>query len=109
MRLSKFDIMRWEKLLKNADGTKGKHFDLDEVEEAAKHLGIRFDEYSEKELCVTMNMLYSDLCEVNRSLVSSDKEAQYYAKLAQAWLEDDDGPKPSEKLALYFYCIADDE
>jgi hypothetical protein len=23
--------------------------------------------------------------------------------------EDDDGPEPSEKLALYYYCIAEDE
>lgn len=107
--LTKFDIARWSKMLKNADGTTGKHFDMREVEEAAHHLGIRFDEYSEKEFCMAMNMLYSDLCEVNRAYISPDKEAQYYAKCAQAWLEDDDGPAPSEKLALYFYCISDDE
>lgn len=102
------DISHWEKKLRNADGTHGKHFDMKQVEDVADKLGIRFDEYSEKEFCMTMNMLYSDLCEVNRAYVSPDKEAHYYGKLAQAWLEDDDGPAPSEKLALYFYCIADE-
>ena len=109
VNLSKSDIKYWEKNLKNADGTRGPHFSKEVVMESADKLGIRFDEYSEKEFCATMNMLYSDLCEVNRSMVSPDKEAHYYAKLAQAWLEDDDGPEGSEKLALYFYCIADDE
>lgn len=108
-RLSNADIMHWEKKLRNADGTRGKHFDMHHVEEAASKLGIRFDEYSEKEFCMAMNMLYSDLCEVCRAHVSPEKEAQYYAKMAQAWLEDDDGPPPSEKLALYYYCIVDED
>ena len=27
----------------------------------------------------------------------------------KAWLEDEDGPPPAEKLALYYYCIADED
>lgn len=107
LRLSNKEIVDWEHRLKNADGTKGKHFEMHEVMQAAEKLGIRFDEFSEKELCMTMNMLYSDLCEVCRANVSPDKEALHYAKMAQAWLEDDDGPSGPEKLALYFHCIAD--
>ena len=108
-RLMNHDLMHWEKNLRNADGTRGKHFDMRHVEEAASKLGVRFDEYSEKEFCMVMNMLYSDFCEVFRPLISPEKEAYCYAKMAQAWLEDDDGPMPSEKLALYYYCIVDDE
>lgn len=108
-RLMNHDLMHWEKNLRNADGTRGKHFDMRHVEEAANKLGIRFDEFSEKEFCMTMNMLYSDLCEVLRPMVPPEKEAHCYAKLAQAWLEDDDGPSPSEKLALYYYCIVDED
>ena len=58
---------------------------------------------------MTMNMLYSDLCEALRPMISPDKEAYCYAKIAQAWLEDDDGPAPAEKLALYYYCIVDED
>lgn len=108
-KLEPHDIKKWEKNLVNADGTKGKHFDLHQVEESARKLGIRFDKYSVEEFCMAMNMLYSDFCEVCRANVSPEKEALYYAKMAQAWLEDDDGPEPSEKLALYYHCIADDE
>ena len=32
-----------------------------------------------------------------------------YTKLGKAWLEDEDAPEGSEKLALYFRCIACDE
>lgn len=109
LKLSKFDLMRWKKMLRNADGTTGPHFEMHDIEKAIDKLGIRFDEYSETEFCMTMNMLYSDLCEAERAQVSPDKEAHHYAKLAQAWLEDDDGPSGSMKLALYFYCIVDDE
>lgn len=108
-KLMNHDILHWEKNLRNADGTRGKHFDMRQIEEAAGKLGIRFNDYSEKEFCMTMNMLYSDFCEALRSLISPDKEAYCYAKLAQAWLEDDDGPSPAEKLALYYYCIADED
>lgn len=109
VKLGNHDLMHWEKNLRNADGTRGKHFDMSQVIEVANKLGIRFDEYSEKEFCMVMNMLYSDFCEVCRAHVSPEKEAHYYAKMAQAWLEDDDGPMPSEKLALYYYCIVDED
>ena len=71
--------------------------------------GIRFEDFDERELCMTVNMLYSDYCEVNKPYVSPERECHYYVELAKAFLEDDDGPEPSEKLALYYYCIAEDE
>lgn len=109
LALSKHDMMHWKHILRNADGSRGEHFTPEQVKREVDRLGIRFDEYSESEFCMAMNMLYSDFCEVNRSFVSPDREPHYYAKLAQAWLEDDDGPTGSEKLALYFYSIANDD
>lgn len=67
------------------------------------------EDFDERELCMTVNMLYSDYCEVNKPYVSPERECHYYVELAKAFLEDDDGPEPSEKLALYYYCIAEDE
>lgn len=96
-------------LMEIQDGTRGPHFNMEQVMEAAKAVGIRFEDFDERELCMTVNMLYSDYCEVNKPYVSPERECHYYVELAKAFLEDDDGPEPSEKLALYYYCIAENE
>lgn len=109
MKLTKKDIQTWKRKMMNADGSHGEHFDMQQVMSAAEKLGIRFKEYDEKELCITANMLYSDYCEVLKSLVPKDKEDIVYTKMAQAFLEDEDAPEGSEKLALYYKCIVDDD
>lgn len=108
LSLEKSDINRWKHALKNSDGTTGPHFDLHQIVQAAESIGIRFDEFDELELCMAANMLYSDLGEELRSNIPPDREAVKYASLAKAWLCDKDGPEPSEKLAIYYYCIAKD-
>ena len=110
MHLKKKDFMRWEKNLENADGSHGKHFDPNHLKKIAEQMGIRYQGYDEKELCMTANMLYSDFCEVLKSVIPTEKEAIAYTKMAQAWLEDPDSPvEGSEKLALYYWCIVNDE
>ena len=109
MKLSKSDLKRWKRMLKNSDGTMGEHFNADQFREAARQIGAKFDKYDEMELCMTANMLYSDLGEALRPIIPKDKEAVLYAKMAKLWLEDEDGPEGSEKLALYFCCIVDDD
>ena len=109
MKLSKKDIQTWKRKMMNADGSHGEHFDMQQIMSAAEKLGIKFKEYDEKELCITANMLYSDYCEVFKSLVPKDKEDVVYTKMAQAFLEDEDAPEGSEKLALYYKCIVDDD
>lgn len=110
MRLKKKDFSEWERGLENADGSRGKHFDLEQVKKSAEQLGIKYRDYDEKELCMTANMLYSDFCEVLKSIIPPEKEGMAYVKLAKAWLEDPDSPVDgSEKLALYYWCIVKDE
>lgn len=110
MRLKKKDFKEWEKNLENADGTKGKHFEPDQIKHMAEQLGIKYREYDEKDLCMTANMLYSDYCAVLKNVLTPDKELIGYVKLAQAWLEDPDASvEGSEKLALYYWCIVSDE
>ena len=109
MRIRKSDMKTWKHNMENADGTKGEHFDMQQVMHAAEKLNIKFDEYDEKEFCLAVNMMYSDYCKVIKKLASEDKELMVYAELAKAFLEDEDGPEPSEKLALYYYCIVDSE
>lgn len=110
MHLKKKDFLRWEKELENADGTKGKHFDAEQIKRTAEQAGVKYKGYDEKELCMAANMLYSDYCDVLKNVIPPDKEALAYVKMAVAFLEDPDAPVDgSEKLALYYWCIVQDE
>lgn len=110
MRLKKKDFKEWEKNLENADGSKGKHFESEQIKHMAEQIGVKYRGYDEKDLCMTANMLYSDYCAVLKNVLPPDKELIGYVKLAQAWLEDPDASvEGSEKLALYYWCIVSDE
>lgn len=106
-RLSKTDIHHWKQMMENEDGSRGPHYDMQQIMQAADKLGIKFDEFDEKEFCMAVNMMYSDYCKVAKKYISPDKELTFFAELAKAFLEDEDGPEASEKLALYFHCIVD--
>jgi hypothetical protein len=108
-KLKKSDIMKWKTQMQNADGSMGEHFDMHEVRQAAEKVGVKYEGYDEKEFCLAMNMLYSDFCEASRSFISKENEGAFYAKMAKAFLEDEDAPEGSEKLALYYYCIVDSD
>lgn len=109
VKLQKEDMKHWKKMLKNADGSTGEHFTMEQLHEASHQIGAKFEEYDEAELCMTANMLYSDFSEALRSMIPKEREPMVYAKLAKAWLEDEDGPEGAEKLALYYHCIVSDE
>lgn len=104
--LSEEDMKEWKKSLKNADGTMGEHFDMNEIQMAMQSLGIQPKEYSMADLCMTANMLYSDYCDTLKNIIPKEKEAKYYTKLAENFLDDKDSSvKGSEKLAIYYDCI----
>lgn len=105
--LKKEDAEHWVKRLENEDGTRGAHFEKSKVREAVKNMSS--GNFSEDDMYVTANVLYSDYCAVLHPYISHEpeKELQFYLKLAKAFLEDKDGPEPSEKLALYYYCIVE--
>lgn len=98
--LSTKDIKKWEKELKNADGTKGKKFETEQIKAVAQQAGIKFQEYRPETMAVIVNMLYSDYCKV------LGNDLMIYIKLAKAFLEDDDFEgEPEEKAMLYYKCI----
>lgn len=107
LKIKKHDMQKWKKMLKNADGTKGEHFDKEQILPMAEKMGVDFKDYDEHEFVFVTNMMYSDYCEALRNVVTPEREALIYAKLAKAWLEDKDSPKGSEKLAIYYYCVID--
>ena len=106
MRLEREDMEMWKHDLENADGTKGYHFELPQIEQAMRSLGIQPKNYTEEELCMTANMLYSDYCKTFKNIIPKDKEAMYYTSMARDFLEDKDASaKGSEKLMAYYHCI----
>ena len=106
-RLSKTDIHRWKHTMENEDGTHGAHYEMQHIIPAAEKAGVHFEDYSEKEFCLAVNMMYSDYCKVARKYVAPEKELMFFVEMAHAFLEDEDGPEPFEKLALYYHCIVD--
>ena len=110
MRLTKRDMQEWKQKMINADGSQGEHFSMERIIPMAQQLGIHFDDFTQKEFCMVVNMLYSDNANVTKKYIAPDKELMYYVEMARAWLEDDDAPEGSEKLARYYHDVvnADD-
>lgn len=109
LELSKSDIHEWKRAMKNADGSTGGHYELQQVVQTADKIGAKYKDYDEKELCIATNMMYSDYCTVLNKYVTHDKLLHVCVELAKAFLEDEDAPAGSEKLALYYHCIVCDD
>lgn len=109
LKLPREDMRRWGDMLINADGSEGMHFDKRMLKERIKQMDDDMEGYTEDDLCMTANMLYSDYCEVLKPYISREpeKEADFYLKMAKAFLDDEDAPDGSAKLAMYYFCIAD--
>ena len=106
LKLTKADISKWEKMLHNADGSHGPHYSYDQAIMVAEKIGIRFDAYTEREFYMCLNMMYADYCTIVTKHMPPEKVLQFLAEMAKAFFDDPDGPEPSEKLALYFHCVA---
>lgn len=105
LRLTKSDMHEWKRTLENADGTRGPHYDMQQIMAVAEKHDMKFKDFSEAELCMATNMMYADYCHALKKFVEHDKLLECCMCLAKAFLEDEDGPEASEKLALYYHCI----
>ena len=91
---------KWMHLIKNADGSKGPRWTLEQAGAAAKKMGIKRDPY---EWWAIVNAMYSDYCEVAKHFNMPDS-IDFFAGLAAAWLEDEDAE--DSKAARYFTKIS---
>lgn len=108
MRLSKEELKEWEKKLVNEDGSRGAHFDKEQIDQAARSMGIDPKEFGDGVLCAVTNMMYSDYCAVAKKF--GVDRIEYYIELAKAFLKDKDfDGDGAEKLFLYYTFIANDE
>ena len=106
-KLTKAEKHQWEQSMRNTDGTHGPHYDMAQVVQAAEKVGIRFNEFDEKDLALIMNMFYSDYGQVFRKY-GVDKP-EFYADIAKAYFDDPDGPDPDDKLSRQYHCMTDHE
>ena len=105
VRLSKSEMLNWKRNMENTDGTRGEHYKFDDVMHAAEKLGIKFHDFTEKQLCLVTNMMYSDYGQVIKHAMTGEKELLFCVELAVAYLDDPDGKEPDEKLAMHYWCL----
>lgn len=105
-KLSKQEMKDWEKELENTDGSKGAHFDKEQIDQTAMQIGIDPKEFGEGVLCLMTNVMYSDYCGVAKKF--GVDRIEYYIELAKAFLKDKDfDGDGAEKAYLYYTFIAD--
>lgn len=90
--------MKWVQKMKNADGTTGPHWTMEQAKQVMEQQRIQADEL---EFYVALNMMYSDYCKVAKKHNCSTME--FYSAMAKAFLDDKDAHP--DKLALYYECI----
>ena len=96
MEFTEDDAKAWTARMKNADGSTGAHWTLDQTTELMQRRGINCNPVK---FWVAMNAVYSDLSEVaERHGVGND---EFYADMAKSfWLCDKDAVE--DKLAAYY-------
>lgn len=89
---------KWAESMQNADGTKGAHWNISQTDQVRGNL-----DYDPTCYWITMNMMYSDYCNVARKL--NINTVDFYAGMTQAFLDDIDAISPKEKLGAYYTYI----
>ena len=106
MKLTNQQIEDWMENLVNDDGSVGPEYDVEQTDVLAKKLGIEFKNYTREEFNAVVNMLYSDMCSALK-VNGQEAKPETWAKMAKAWLEDEDGLQGSHRLAVYYHNIID--
>ena len=87
---------RWVESMRNADGTHGAHWTMEQVSEVAKRKNFTGNTWL---LWIAMNAEYSDRCEVNKRHNMTGVDF-YFDSAVAFWLEDEDAVE--EKLWAYY-------
>ena len=96
------DARRWTEHMENDDGSMGAHWTLEQTTAVANSIGVHVDPWI---WFAALNMEYSDNFEVAQKYGLDRPE--YYADLAKAFLFDEDGGGPEEKIAGYYHGIVE--
>ena len=104
MEFTDGDAKAWTARMKNADGTIGPHWTMEQTTAVAESMGTQATVVPHWAWGVTMNMMYSDYYDV--AVRYGVNRPEFYADLAKAFLLDKDGPGPEKKLMEYYEHIA---
>ena len=104
MEFTEDDAKEWTARMKNADGSTGPHWTMEQTTAVAESMGIQAPVVPRWAWGVTMNMMYSDYYQV--AVEFGLNRPEFYAALAKAFLIDKDGPGPEQKLMAYYEHIA---
>ena len=99
MPFDKRKAEEWVKGMKNADGSKGAHWTMEQAEKLMKQKGI---DCEPEMFWAALNAEYSDRCEVYKAY-GVDSPAFYADCVKAFWLEDEDAIE--DKIAAYYTCI----
>jgi hypothetical protein len=105
-KLTKEKAEKWVKHMRSGDH-RGEMWTMEDAKELAKKYKIE-DKQELLDFYAALNMVHSDYADVAREWGVDNED--FYAALACAFLYDDDGKPPSEKLAAYYkYVVPHDE
>lgn len=93
----------WTLHMKNADGSKGAHWNIDQVKQLQEQKK-ELQGFDLPDVYAAINMLYSDYCEVAKKF--NVNNIDFYVCMAKAWLDDEDAKAGEAKTALYYEYIA---
>lgn len=93
------DARRWAEKMKNADGSSGPHWTIAQTEQVKRENGMRCNA---AEFFAVMNAIYSDFCVALEECGIQRTDTACYAKLARAWLMDEDAEEGKAKRYFEF-------
>lgn len=95
------DAREWTAHMENTDDTTGPHWPIEQTTAVMVSKGYHFDPAV---WYAAMNMVYSDYFSVAKK--HGVNSVEFYADMAEAFLDDKDAGGPEEKISAYYHCIA---
>lgn len=81
----------------------GQMWTFEDAKRIGEECGVKDDKQSQIDFYAALNMVASDYGKVARKYGIDDE--RFYADLAMAFLHDEDGKRPTEKLAAYYKAV----
>ena len=101
MKFTEDDAKAWTAHMENTDDTTGPHWPIEQTTAVMVSKGYHFDPAV---WYAAMNMAYSDYFSVAKK--HGVNRVEFYADMAEAFLDDKDAGGPEEKISAYYHCIA---